>query len=93
MNAVAGANAKDKHFIGINHGKDFAVDEWIDARVINSDDVCPKCGEGIEIETAIEIGHTFKLGTKYSDPLNVCVLDENGKERQVIMGCLWHRCK
>jgi prolyl-tRNA synthetase len=87
VNAVAGANTKDKHFIGINHGRDFAVDEWIDARVINSDDVCPKCGEGIEIATAIEIGHTFKLGTKYSDPLNVCVLDENGKERQVIMGC------
>ncbi len=87
VNAVAGANAQDKHFINVNHGRDFTVDEWIDARVITSQDACPKCGRDIELKTAIEIGHTFKLGTKYSDPMKVHVLDEKGKERQVIMGC------
>ncbi|MBU1657346.1 MAG: proline--tRNA ligase, partial [Candidatus Omnitrophica bacterium] len=87
INAVVGANVRDKHLINANHGKNYNVNEWIDARVITSQDACPECGGDIKLVTAIEIGHTFKLGTKYSDPMNVHVLDENGKERQVIMGC------
>jgi len=87
VNAVTGANKKDKHLRNVNHDKDFRVEEWIDARNITSDDACPKCGGKIEIKHAIEIGHTFKLGTKYSASLGATFLDEAGKEKPVIMGC------
>jgi len=87
VNAVTGANAKDKHLRNVNPGRDFSVEKWIDARGITADDTCPKCGEKIELKHAIEIGHTFKLGTKYSEPLKAVFLDENGKEQRAIMGC------
>ena len=63
-NAIVGANKKDKHLCNVNPGRDFKVKEWIDARIITEDDPCPKCGQDIELKYAIEIGHTFKLGTK-----------------------------
>ncbi|MFQ5952216.1 MAG: proline--tRNA ligase [Candidatus Omnitrophota bacterium] len=85
--AVTGANKKDKHLKGVNPTRDFKIDEWIDARVITSEDPCPKCGEKIELKEAIEVGHTFKLGTKYSESLGAKFLDEKGKERPAIMGC------
>ncbi|MFH1552041.1 MAG: proline--tRNA ligase [Candidatus Omnitrophota bacterium] len=85
--AVTGANEKDKHLRNVNPGRDFDVDEWIDARVIIPGDPCPKCGSKIAIKYAIEIGHTFKLGTKYSDTLDLTFLDDKGKTRPVIMGC------
>ncbi len=86
-NAISGANEKDKHFRGVNPGRDFNVNEWFDARIICENDLCPKCGSAVEIKNAIEIGHTFKLGTKYSGPLNAKYLDEKGKEMPIIMGC------
>ncbi|MFH1877820.1 MAG: proline--tRNA ligase [Candidatus Omnitrophota bacterium] len=87
VNAVAGANMKDKHLLNVNAGRDFKADAWFDARVITEEDKCPRCGSEIKLKHAIEIGHTFKLGTKYSSALNACFLDESGKERQIIMGC------
>jgi len=85
--AVTGANKKDTHFMNVDEARDFKVTEWVDARVITSIDPCPKCGAEIELKHAIEIGHTFKLGSKYSEPLGATFLDEKGKEKPVIMGC------
>ena len=85
--AVTGANKKDTHLKNVQVGRDFEVDEWIDARVITAEDPCPKCGGRIELKQAIEIGHTFKLGTKYSASLGGKYLDRNGKEQTMIMGC------
>jgi prolyl-tRNA synthetase len=85
--AVAGANRLEAHLINVKPGRDFDADKWIDARVITADDQCPRCGGGIEITNAVEIGHTFKLGTKYSSLLGATYLDENGRENPVIMGC------
>lgn len=85
--AVTGANKKDTHLKNVNVGRDFEVDEWIDARVITAEDPCPKCGGTIELKQAIEIGHTFKLGTKYSSSLGGKYLDQHGKEQIMIMGC------
>lgn len=87
QNAVTGANAEGKHLKNVNPEKDFKVDEYLDARVIAEGDPCPKCKDKIEFKCAIEVGHTFKLGTKYSEPLNAKFLDEKGKERTMIMGC------
>jgi len=87
QNAVMGANSRDKHLINVNYDRDFKVDFWIDARSITEKDVCPKCGGAIEIKTSIEVGHTFKLGTKYSDALRAVFLGEDGKEKVIIMGC------
>ena len=87
VNAVTGANAKDKHLRNVTPGSDFDVTEWVDARVITENDACPKCGASITIKNAIEIGHTFKLGTKYSEVLGAGFLDEGGKQRPAIMGC------
>ncbi|MGB2600595.1 MAG: proline--tRNA ligase [Candidatus Omnitrophota bacterium] len=87
VNAVAGSNQKDKHLKNVTPVKDFKVTEWIDARMITAEDVCPKCGGKIEMKYSIELGHTFKLGTKYSEVLGATFLDEGGKEKPVIMGC------
>ncbi|MEA3488718.1 MAG: proline--tRNA ligase [Candidatus Omnitrophota bacterium] len=87
VNAVTGANEKDKHLRNVNPNRDFKVTEWIDARVIMDDDPCPKCGRRIELKYAIEVGHTFKLGTKYSESLNAVFLDEKGVQKPMIMGC------
>lgn len=86
-NFVTGANKKDIHLCNVNIDRDFRVDKWIDARTIREDDKCPRCLAGISVKHAIEIGHTFKLGTKYSEQLNTVFLDEKGKERTAIMGC------
>ncbi|KJJ83744.1 prolyl-tRNA synthetase [Candidatus Omnitrophus magneticus] len=87
INAVTGANIVDAHYVNVNYERDFNVTEWIDARVITEKDPCPKCGAGIEIKNALEVGHTFKLGTKYSQALNAKYLDENGHEKVLVMGC------
>jgi len=86
-NFVTGANKKDSHIINVNLGRDFEVVEWADLRYITETDVCPKCGKPITVQLAIEVGHTFKLGTKYSKALGASYLDENGKEHPMIMGC------
>lgn len=86
-NFVTGANKTDYHLKNVNIGRDFEIDEFADIRYVQQGDICPKCGEKLEIKNAIEIGHIFKLGTKYSQPLNAVFLDEKGKEHPIIMGC------
>ena len=87
VNFITGANKKDAHLINVNIGRDFSTKEFADIRMITSDDGCPACGKAIEIKQAIEIGHTFKLGTKYSATLGANYLDKDGKEHPMIMGC------
>ena len=84
---VAGANKKDKHLIGVIPGRDFSIIETVDIRYAISQDICLKCGAEIELKKAIEIGHVFKLGTKYSDSMKAKFLDSDGKEKSLIMGC------
>lgn len=86
-NFITGANKKDAHLINVNIDRDFETKEFGDFRMITKDDGCPACGKAIEIKQAIEIGHTFKLGTKYSDALGAKFLDKDGKEQVAVMGC------
>lgn len=86
-NFVTGANKKDAHLINVNIGRDFEVKEFADLRIITKDDKCPSCGKDIDIKRAIEVGHTFKLGTKYSEVLGARILEQDGKTVPAIMGC------
>mgnify|MGYP003393790114 CR=1 FL=1 len=86
-NFVTGANKKDAHLINVNMGRDFEVKEFADLRIITKDDKCPSCGKDIDIKRAIEVGHTFKLGTKYSEVLGARILKQDGKTVPAIMGC------
>ena len=85
-NGIAGANKKDYHYLNVNPGRDFEVDEYLDLRKVKKGDKCPHCGEEIDIKAGIEVGHIFKLGTKYSQGLNATYLDEKGKEQFIVMG-------
>ncbi len=87
QNFVVGANETDMHFKNVNIGRDFQPDVTADIRVVVTGDTCPKCGGKIKSEQGIEVGHIFKLGTKYSDALGLKYLDENGKQNTVVMGC------
>ncbi|MBI4335181.1 MAG: proline--tRNA ligase, partial [Candidatus Omnitrophica bacterium] len=86
-NFATGANKRDYHLINVNLDRDFKVEEWADLRYVTDKDNCPKCGKPIQVKFAIEVGHTFKLGTKYSKALGAKYLDEKGKEQLIIMGC------
>jgi len=87
-NMVVGANEGDYHFENVNIERDFTPDFIGDFRNITEGDICPVCGKA-EIKTCrgIEVGHIFKLGTKYSEAMGCTVLDENGKDQTLIMGC------
>jgi prolyl-tRNA synthetase len=82
---ISGANKAGYHTKGIRPGIDF-IAEWQDIRSAKAEDACIKCGAGLRSEKVIEIGNIFKLGTKYSAPLNACFLDGNGQENPIIMG-------
>ncbi len=87
---VAGANEPDAHFRNVLPGRDFAAGDIADIAEVRSGDTCGACKEGaLEIRRGIELGHTFKLGTKYTDPksMDVTYLDAGGEQRRVIMGC------
>ena len=86
-NLVTGANRKDFHMKNVNLERDFRVDQFGDIRTISSSDVCPKCGCEIEFKRGIEVGHVFKLGTKYSKAMDAVFLNEQGKEELMVMGC------
>jgi prolyl-tRNA synthetase len=86
-NFVTGANKKDAHLVNVNVGRDFETKEFGDLRVITKDDKCPSCQKEIDIKRAIEVGHTFKLGTKYSEVLDAKVLEQDGKTVTAVMGC------
>lgn len=87
-NFVAGANQLDHHFRNINVDEDFAVDVWADLVVAQVGESCAQCGDGrLETIRGIEVGHIFKLGTKYSELLGAEYIDEGGQARPFIMGC------
>lgn len=86
VNGVAGANEKDYHYVNVNPGRDFEVEEYLDLRKVREGDKCPHCEGTLEIKSGIEVGHIFKLGTKYSKSLGATYLDENGKEQLIVMG-------
>jgi prolyl-tRNA synthetase len=83
---VAGANRDGWHMRGVEAGRDFQP-EFADLRESAEGDVCPNCGGKLTFTTAIEVGHIFKLGTKYSEALDARFLDQDGKERAPLMGC------
>jgi prolyl-tRNA synthetase len=82
---VAGANRTGFHLRGVEHGRDFEA-RFADLREPKEGDRCVECGGALRFETAIEVGHIFKLGTRYSLPLDATFLDEDGQERPLIMG-------
>ena len=84
---VIGANEKDTHYLHFDPRRDAKIKGYYDLRQITESDPCPRCGAKIELTKGIEVGHIFKLGTKYSEALRATFLDENGKERPMIMGC------
>src|SRR5918994_2850017 len=83
---VAGANRTGWHFRGVEHGRDFEA-RFADIRQSHEGDTCPQCGGRLSFQTAIEVGHIFKLGTNYTVPLRAMYLDETGKEHPIVMGC------
>jgi prolyl-tRNA synthetase len=85
-NLYSGANKNDYHIGGIDLVRDVPSIEYFDLRTVESGEPCPNCENPIEVFKAIELGHIFKLGTKYSDGLGAMFLDENGKENPIIMG-------
>lgn len=87
VNAVVGANKKDTHFINANIDRDFKVDIWADIRVAQEGDLCVSCKEPLELKKGVELGHIFKLGTKYSSSMKAVFLDADGLEKPLIMGC------
>ncbi|MDD6087746.1 MAG: proline--tRNA ligase [Desulfovibrionaceae bacterium] len=84
---VAGANKTDTHLLNVDPRRDAPSSEYGDIRNITQNDVCPVCGGSVGMAKGIEVGHIFKLGTKYSKAMNAVFLDENGKEQVMIMGC------
>jgi prolyl-tRNA synthetase len=82
---VAGANRTGWHLRGVEHGRDFQA-RFADIRIPREGDRCPECGGALRFETAIEVGHIFKLGTKYTEALGATFLDEDGQEKTIVMG-------
>lgn len=87
VNVVVGANQAEKHYVNANLDRDFTVDLFGDVRNAVVGDACPRCGEPLTMQNAIEVGHVFKLGTKYTEALNGKYLDESGALQTIIMGC------
>ncbi len=86
-NFAIGANEKNFHLLNANLNRDFTVQTITDLRQITSEDRCPICGGSLELTRGIEVGHIFKLGTKYSEALKANFLDNQGAEQPFIMGC------
>jgi prolyl-tRNA synthetase len=83
---ATGANKDDYHITGVEVGRDFEPHEYRDLRTINEGEPCPDCSRKLRLARAIEVGHIFKLGTKYSQAMRAVFLDENGVEKPIIMG-------
>jgi prolyl-tRNA synthetase len=86
-NLIAGANKEDYHLKNLTPGKDFHPTAYADLRSVTAGEACPNCGKPLRIDTAVEVGHIFKLGYRYSESMGLRVLDKNGKEVMPIMGC------
>jgi prolyl-tRNA synthetase len=87
VNLIGGANKQDYHLKNLTPGKDFHPTAYADLRAVTAGEGCPNCGKPLRIDTAVEIGHIFKLGYRYSESMGARVLDKNGKEVTPIMGC------
>ncbi|MEN6318966.1 MAG: proline--tRNA ligase [Syntrophaceae bacterium] len=86
-NFVMGANKKDYHVKNVNIGRDVTVSTYADLRIARETDSCARCGGSLKFARGIEVGHVFKLGTKYSKAMKATFLDKNGKEQYMLMGC------
>jgi prolyl-tRNA synthetase len=86
-NFVTGGNRQDLHLLNVNMERDFQVDLFGDLRMVTPGDSCPRCGENIRFGRGIEVGHIFKLGTKYSKAMGAVFLDKHGSEKPIVMGC------
>lgn len=87
VNGIAGANKQDTHLKNVNLGRDFQPDVFADLKLASKGDRCPRCSAEFEFMRGIEVGHTFKLGTKYSLSMGANFLDENQQSKPMIMGC------
>ena len=85
-NLFSGANKNDYHIGGIDFKRDVETLEYADLRIVETGEGCPNCDNKLDVFTAIELGHIFKLGTKYSEAMGALFLDENGKENPIVMG-------
>jgi prolyl-tRNA synthetase len=84
---TTGANQDGFHVRNVAIARDISVKHWTDLRLVKAGEPCLKCGKALKVQRAIEVGHVFKLGTKYSLALNALFLDESGKQQPAIMGC------
>jgi prolyl-tRNA synthetase len=84
---TTGANEDGFHLRNVAIGRDVQVSHWSDLRLVRPGEPCVKCGQPLKVQRAIEVGHVFKLGTKYSEALKALFLDESGKQQPAIMGC------
>lgn len=84
---ACGANEIDYHFTGACPDRDFKVDEWADLVTVLAGDPCPHCGRPLSAARGIEVSQVFQLGTKYSEAMGATFMDEDGKEKPLIMGC------
>lgn len=84
---TTGANEDGFHFRNVSIERDIVVTKWTDLRTVNAGEPCAKCGKPLKIRRAIEVGHVFKLGTKYSEALNATFLAEDGQRKPCVMGC------
>jgi prolyl-tRNA synthetase len=86
-NMTTGANNDDHHLRGVEVERDITPDKWADLRSVVSGEACPRCEQGtLEVYKAMEVGHIFKLGTKYSESMGATVLTEEGKPVPIVMG-------
>jgi len=83
---TTGANIDDKHLRNVAVERDIAVTRWVDVRTVKAGEACSSCGEPLSIDKAIEVGHIFKLGTRYAGVMGAEVLDPNGKPQTMLMG-------
>ncbi|MGZ6248494.1 MAG: proline--tRNA ligase [Syntrophales bacterium] len=86
-NFVMGGNKEDYHVKNVNIGRDFSVAAFADLRIARETDQCARCGRALKFARGIEVGHVFKLGTKYSKAMKAQYLDKSGKDQYMIMGC------
>lgn len=86
-NMVTGGNEPDVHAVNVNFDRDFSIDEFVDIRTAQAGDRCPRCGKALATTRGIEVGHIFKLGTKYSKAMSCSYLDQQGRAQPMIMGC------
>lgn len=86
-NFIVGANEADAHYVNVNFPRDFKIEAFFDLRNVYEGDLCPRCDTPLEFSRGIEVGHIFKLGTKYSKTMGATFLDQKGRERPFVMGC------